>query len=303
MPIYEHQKGSYQFNWSVIHILQNCENICQGAVDYDYIKKKIQSCDFLYVNYEPVEVKLIGFAIVFDYDDELYIDVICNLPKNNNKSFSNSIYNLFFSQYGGKDIINKIKNKGVAMGKKSIGLKALKPVISYYSHLGFTFPYSGHDGRRIEKIQKFKELMDKYKDLEEKRDKIFDKEEDDFYYERTQEERQIFKEFNRISNVINGKLWDFYKRYQPGIYKEPDLRTSLEETDSFSKQIQKIQKVVDLGTNGIKMIFHLSHKKNASSSLRRTRKISRTNGSRSDRSRSDRSRSDRSRSDRSRGNR
>lgn len=95
MPIYEHQQGSYQFNRSVRNILQNCENICQGAVDYDYIEKKIQSCDFLYVNYEPLEDKLIGFAVVFDYGDELYIDVICNLPKNNNKSFSNSIYNLF----------------------------------------------------------------------------------------------------------------------------------------------------------------------------------------------------------------
>ena len=85
MPIYEHQQGSYQFNRSVRNILQNCENICQGAVDYDYIEKKIQSCDFLYVNYEPLEDKLIGFAVVFDYGDELYIDVICNLPKNNNK--------------------------------------------------------------------------------------------------------------------------------------------------------------------------------------------------------------------------
>ena len=301
MPIYEHQQGSYQFNWSVRNILQNCENICQGAVDYDYIEKKIQSCDFLYVNYEPVEVKLIGFAIVFDYGDELYIDVICNLPKNNNKSFSNSIYNLFFSQYGGKDIINKIKDKAIAMGKKHVGLKALRPVISYYSHLGFTFPYSGHPGRRIEKIQEFKELMDKYKDLEEKRNKIFEKEEDDFDYERTPEEKQIFKEFNRISSIINRKLWDFYKRYQPGRYKEPDLRTSLEETDSFSKQIQKIQKVVDLGTNGIKMIFNLSQKKTRSSLLRKTRKISRNDGSRGSRSRRDGSRG--SRSDRSRGSR
>ena len=127
--------------------------------------------------------------------------------------------------------------------------------------------------------------------------------EDDFDYERTQEERQIFKAFNRISNVINGKLWEFYKRYQPGRYKEPDLRTSLEETDSFSKRIQKIQKVIELDSSGIKMIFHLSHKKNASSSLRRTRKISRTNGSRTNGSRGSRSRSDRSdrsRSDRSR---
>jgi hypothetical protein len=312
MPIYEHQQGSYQFNWSVRNILQNCENICKGAVDYDYIEKKIESCDFLYVNYEPVEVKLIGFAIVFDYGDELYIDVICNLPKNNNKSFSNSIYNLFFSQYGGKDIINKIKDKAIAMGKKHVGLKALRPVISYYSHLGFTFPYSGHPGRRIEKIQEFKELMDKYKDLEEKRNKIFEKEEDDNDYERTPEEKQIFKEFNRISNMINGKLWDFYKRYQPGRYKEPDLRTSLEETDSFSKRIQKIQKVVDLGTNGIKMIFNLSQKKTRSSLLRKTRRRnssmpsnnndrSRSNGSRSNGSRGSRSRG--SRSDRSRSSR
>lgn len=312
MPIYEHQQGSYQFNWSVRNILQNCENICQDVVDYDYIEKKIQSCDFLYVNYEPVEVKLIGFAIVFDHGDELYIDVICNLPKNNNKSFSNSIYNLFFSQYGGKDIINKIKNKAIDMGKKRIGLKALKPVISYYSHLGFTFPYPGHPERRVEKIQEFKELMDKYKDLEEKRNRIFEKEEDDNDYERTQEEKQIFKTFNRISNKINGILWHFYQRYQPGRYKEPDLRTSLVETDSFSKQIQKIQKVVDLDTNGIKMIFNLSQKKTRSSLSRKTRRRNssmpsnnnrRSDGSRSDRSRSDRSRGTGSRSDRSNRNR
>ena len=300
MPIYEHQQGSYQFNWSVRNILQNCKNICQDAVDYDYIENKIQSCDFLYVNYEPIEVKLIGFAIVFDHGDELYIDVICNLPKNNNKSFSNSIYNLFFSQYGGKDIINKIKDKGIAMGKKRIGLKALKPVISYYSHLGFTFPYPGHPERRVEKIQEFKELMDKYKDLEEKRNRIFEKEEDDNDYERTQEEKQIFKAFNRISNVINGRLWQFYQRYQPGRYKEPDLRSSLQETDSSSKKMQKIQKVIDLDSNGIKMIFHLSHKKKRSLLPRKTRRrnssILSNNNDRGSRSRSDRG--SRSRSDR-----
>lgn len=287
MPIEELQQGSDKFNLSVRNILQNCENICQGAVDYDHIEKNIQSCDFLYVNYEPLEVKLIGFGIVFDYGDELYIDVICNLPKNNNKSISNSIYNFFFSQYGGKDIINKIKDKAIAMGKERVGLKALKPVISYYSHLGFTFPNSGHEGRRIAEIQEFKELMDKYKDLEEKRNKIFDKEKDDFEHERTPEEREICKEFKTISNMINVKLWAFYERYQPGRYTEPDLRKSLEENDGF----QRIQKIIDLGTNGIKMIFDLSQKKTRSSSSlsktitrnssmpRRSRKRSRSSSS------------------------
>jgi hypothetical protein len=299
MPIYEYQQGSYQFNWSVGNILQNCENICQDAVDYDYIEKKIQSCDFLFVNYEPVTFKLTGFAIVFNYSDELYIDVICNLPKNNNKSFSNSIYNLFFSQYGGKDIINKIKDKGIAMGKKRIGLKALRPVISYYSHLGFTFPYKGHDERRIEKIKKFKELMNKYEKLEKERDEIFKKEENDYDYERTQEEKETLKAYNKMSTVINNKIWEFDRRYQPGRFKEPDLRSKLQETDNVS---DKIHKIYNLEIDGIKMIFDLSQKKTSSSLSRKTRRrnpsMSSNNNVRSHGSRSRSDRGSRSRSDR-----
>ena len=300
MPIIEVQQGSVLFDLTVINILQNCENICQDVVDSGYIEEKIQSCDFLYVN--ETLGGMVGFAIVFNYDHELYIDVICNLPKNNNKSISNSIYNFFFSQYGGKDIINKIKDKAIAMGKKRVGLKALRPVISYYSDLGFTFPYSGDPGRRIKKIQEFKELMDKYKHLQEKRNEIFEKEDD---YEKTLEEKQIFKEFNTISNMINVQLLGFYERYQPGRYKESDLRTSLEETD---RKIQNIQKIIDLDTNGIKMIFNLSQKKTSLPSSLLSKTITRNSSmpsNNNDRSRinGSRYRGSRSRSNRNRGSR
>lgn len=170
MPIYEYSKDSPKFEDIKDIILQNCDNICQGGeINYDYVNDSLDTCDFVFVNFDLFT--LVGFAIVFDQQNEIYIDVICNLNKGN-KSLQNRLYGMFFRQHGGKDIIDKIKEKGITMGKTNVGLRALKPVISYYSHLGFTFPYGGHAGRRIERIQEFRSLMIQFEELRKRVDEL-----------------------------------------------------------------------------------------------------------------------------------
>lgn len=91
--------------------------------------------------------------------------------------------------------------------------------------------------------------------------------------------------------MINNKLWDFYKRHQPGIYTEPDLRTSV---GTENHGIYKI--ISDLDSNGIKMIYPLPRKKTSSTRRRKTRRIHRNNSSR----RNSNSSNDRRRTSRSR---
>lgn len=258
MPIYEYPRDSWEFNFVKSTILQKCYDICNQSIDYNYIENSLKLCDFLFVNFELFT--LIGFAIVFDKKDELYIDVICNTNKNN-KLLHSDLYGMLFNEYRGRDIIDKIKDKGIAMGKIRVGLRALKPVISYYSHLGFTFPYGGHKERRIERIERFRQLMKIYNDLFEKQEKLNIKiENHDYEYTETEREKEIRKELKNVSKQISGELWNFYKRHQSGLHKEPDLRKSLKRG---SKYIEKIKVLDDFDSNGIKMIFDLPRERNS----------------------------------------
>lgn len=269
MPIYEYSKDSPEFESIRTIILKNCDDVCHGGeVNYDYIDYSLDICDFVFVNFELFT--LVGFAIVFDQQNEIYIDVICNLNKSN-KSLQNRLYGMFFRQHGGKDIIDKIKEKGIAMGKTNVGLRALKPVISYYSHLGFTFPYSGHAERRIERIQEFRSLMIQFEKLRKKVDELQQKHDDhNDEYNETPEETNLRRTFNQLSHMINDKLWDFYKRHQPGMYTEPDLRTSV-----GTEKHGKYNIISDLDSNGIKMIYPLQRKKTSSTRRKRTRRMRR----------------------------
>jgi len=136
-------------------INSKCESICKDAVDLGFIQGSILNCDYLVVNY--FNRNIVGFACVIYMEDGegVYIDLICNSDP---ETYMN-IFNNNKTAFGGKHMIDVIKERSIGENKKYIKLSALTPVISYYSYLGFDFLIGKQNTRLTTNVKKLKEYF------------------------------------------------------------------------------------------------------------------------------------------------
>ena len=85
----------------------------------------------------------------------VYIDLICNSEPETYMNIFNNSQNAF----GGKHMIDVIKERSIGENKKYIKLSALTPVISYYSYLGFDFLIGKGNGRLNDKVEGLKYIF------------------------------------------------------------------------------------------------------------------------------------------------
>lgn len=135
--------------------------LCQGQVHPDYVKQQVRKNDiFFIVFYEFIEqsarrrvsqitVRIpAAFVIARIIDDnELYIDVICAGPRNDN-----------YALHNGKMMIDMAKHLAKERGLEQVTLSALPPVLSYYPNFGFAHRHACDQPPDMELLNKVRQL-------------------------------------------------------------------------------------------------------------------------------------------------
>lgn len=228
-------------------INRKCELICKYAVNSDFIRQSIQKCDYLVVNY--FNRRIVGFACVIYIEDEkgVYIDLICNSDAETYMNIFNNSQNAF----GGKHMIDVIKERSIGENKKYIKLSALTPVISYYSYLGFDFLIGRGNKRLNEKVKELKEyfkliniLCTENNNLEKKIETL----QNSKILTKDDKKLKIYKADSQIE--VNNKTIDEYQSHidellvpittmgLPGALKEGNLKSTFSGIDDKRSRVK-----------------------------------------------------------------
>ena len=110
------------------------KHLCMGKISKGFLEESLDMCEYLFVHMFGEDIR--GFACVYEVTTPshyLYVDLICNAPfhKMTTRETGES------TKYGGKHLLNAIKEKGLELGVDSIKLSALEHVVTYYNYLGY----------------------------------------------------------------------------------------------------------------------------------------------------------------------
>jgi len=138
-------------------ILRNGSTICMRKISDGFIKESLDMSDYLIVHTfryagEGDETGIRGFACIQEITtpvEYLYIDLICNYPFHGMKTRAGET----LVRYGGKHILETVRELAESKGISKVKLSALDDVITYYSRFGYKF-----DDDRIRE-EKGKELV------------------------------------------------------------------------------------------------------------------------------------------------
>lgn len=132
------------FEYYKERILSSGERICNKEISKGFIEESLDMCDLLFIHTYDYgtrgEKGIRGFACVMEITvpkHYLYIDLICNMPFHMETRHTRGM-----EKYGGKHMLNKIRDLAIDNDIYEIRLKALDHVISYYYHLGYRFENS-----------------------------------------------------------------------------------------------------------------------------------------------------------------
>jgi len=138
-------------------VLRHGFKICMKKISVGFIKESLDMCDYLIIHRytyteEGDEPGIRGFACIqeiTDPDEYLYVDLICNYPYHKMKTRVGDT----MIRYGGKHMLETVRELAVIKGVPKVKLSALDDVITYYSRFGYKF-----DDDRIRE-EKGKELV------------------------------------------------------------------------------------------------------------------------------------------------
>jgi len=247
------ENGEPRFSELASSIRRNTDSICRMSVSSDYVSYSLENCSYLMVNLHNRDVK--GFSTIYEYDDYLYIDVICNSPGDTYHNMVTRTSNPDIKT--GKHMINAVIELAKSRGKGFVRLSALMDVISYYHYLGFTFMLESKKGDRRGFIKRdVQSLNTALKKLKEN-EKIIEKKLEVDFLTRYEE-----IEHDKIAADANDKLYKVIKNY-PGFYSE--------KKQAEIATLKGVERIADIPENGVPMIYTIPMSRSRSRSPARSR--------------------------------
>ena len=247
------RNGETSFVGLARSIRRNTDSICRMSVSSSYVSQSLDDCDYLFVNLHNRDVK--GFSTIFEHDDYLYIDVICNSPGDTYHNMVTRTSNPNIKT--GRDMINAVIELAKSRGKGFVRLSALMDVISYYHYLGFTFMLESESGDRRGFIKRdVQALNSALKKLKENEKKMADKLQYDILSADEEYQHDI------IAADANEKLYKVIKNY-PGFYSE--------KKQAEIATLKGTERIADIPENGVPMIYTISRSRSRSRSPARSR--------------------------------
>lgn len=242
------KNGERNFNDLARAIRRHTDSICRMSVSSSYVSHSLDGCDYLLVNLHNRDVK--GFSTIFEHDDYLYIDVICNSPGDTYHNMVTRTSNPNIKS--GRHMINTVIELAKSKGKRSVRLSALSDVISYYHYLGFTFMLESESGDRRGFIKRdVLALNSALKKLKENEKKIADK----LQYDILSADEEY--EHGMITAEANEKLYRVIKNY-PGFYSE--------KKQAEIATLRGAERVGDIPENGVPMVYTIPRSRSRSRS-------------------------------------
>lgn len=234
-------------------IRRNTESICRMSVSSGYVSHSLENCRYLMVNLHNGDVK--GFSTIYEYDDYLYIDVICNSPGDTYHNMVTRTSNPNIKT--GRDMINAVIELAKSRGKGFVRLSALMDVISYYHYLGFTFMLESESGDRRGFIKRDVQALNNALKRLKENEKIIEKKLEVDVLTRDEEDQH-----DKIAADANDKIYKVIKHY-PGFYSE--------KKQAEIATLKGHTRVADIPENGVPMIYTIPRSRSRSRSPARSR--------------------------------
>lgn len=240
------ENGEPRFRDLARSIRRNTNSICRMSVSSEYVSYSLENCSYLMVNLHNRDVK--GFSTIYEYDDYLYIDVICNSPGDTYHNMVTRTSNPDIKT--GKHMINAVIELAKSRGKGFVRLSALMDVISYYHYLGFTFMLESESGDRRGFIKRDVQALNlALKKLKENEKKMADKLQ---YAILTADEEY---QHDIIAADANKNLYRVIKNY-PGFYSE--------KKQAEIATLKGTERIADIPENGVPMIYTIPRSRSRS---------------------------------------
>lgn len=240
------ENGEPRFRDLVRSIRRNTDSICRMSVSSEYVSYSLENCSYLMVNLHNRDVK--GFSTIYEYDDYLYIDVICNSAGDTYHNMVTRTSNPNIKT--GRDMINAVIELAKSRGKGFVRLSALMDVISYYHYLGFTFMLESESGDRRGFIKRDVQALNSALKKLKENEKIIEKKLEVEFLTREEEIKH-----DKIAAEANDKLYKVIKHY-PGFYSE--------KKQAEIATLKGHTRVADIPENGVPMIYSIPRSRSRS---------------------------------------